>query len=179
MISIKKRDKRAKRVIALISVVLLAAIVLLDKHVVDVPYPFGFDVHVFAFINAVINSCVASLLIAAYVSVRKKRVVLHKYLMLLAIVLSVLFLVTYVLHHLWAGDTKFGGTGMIRYVYYFILLSHILLAAISLPFILFTAYRGLTAAYDKHKKIARYTFPIWLYIAVTGPVIYIMIYPYY
>ncbi|HRB60761.1 MAG TPA: DUF420 domain-containing protein, partial [Niabella sp.] len=99
--------------------------------------------------------------------------------MLSAIVLSVLFLISYVLHHLLAGDTKFGGEGTIRYLYYFILATHIPLAGIILPFILFTAYRGLVGDYDKHKKLARITWPLWLYVALTGPAIYLLIRPYY
>lgn len=94
-------------------------------------------------------------------------------------ILSVLFLLSYVAHHLLAGDTRFGGEGAIRYFYYFILLTHIPLAGIILPFILFTAYRGLVGEYPKHKKIARITWPVWFYVAVTGPVIYFLIRPYY
>jgi putative membrane protein len=139
----------------------------------------GFDVHVFALINAVINSMVSVLLISAYVSVRRRKYLLHKKLMLTAIVLSTLFLVSYIAHHLLAGDTIFGGKGAIRYFYYFILATHILLAAIILPFILFTAYRGLTSEFVRHRKIARYTFPIWLYVSVTGVLVYLLISPYY
>lgn len=104
---------------------------------------------------------------------------MHKHIMFCAIGLSVLFLVSYVLHHLFAGDTKFGGAGAIRYFYYFILITHIILAAVILPFILFTAYRSLSGDYEKHKKIARITWPLWLYISVTGVLIYILISPYY
>ena len=99
--------------------------------------------------------------------------------MLTAIILSVLFLVSYIAHHLLAGDTVYGGEGSIRYFYYFILITHIILAAIILPFILFTAYRSLTGEYDKHKKLARYTWPLWLYVSVTGVLVYLMISPYY
>ena len=93
--------------------------------------------------------------------------------------LSILFFISYIAHHLFAGETKFGGEGTIRYVYYFILITHIILAAVILPFILFTAYRGLTGEYDKHTKLSRYTWPLWLYVAITGPVVYLMISPYY
>jgi putative membrane protein len=96
-----------------------------------------------------------------------------------AIVLSVLFLVSYIAHHLLAGDTKFGGEGAIRLVYFVILITHIFLAAVILPFILFTAYRSLTGEYDKHKKLAKYTWPLWLYVSVTGVIVYLMISPYY
>jgi putative membrane protein len=88
-------------------------------------------------------------------------------------------LVFYIAHHLFAGETKFGGVGTIRLVYFIILATHILLAGIILPFILFTAYRALTGEFEKHKKLARYTWPLWLYVAITGPVVYLFISPYY
>src|SRR5690606_33277930 len=135
--------------------------------------------HVFAMINAVINSTVSVLLVAAFAAVKNKNYIRHKNLMLTAMGLSVLFLVSYIAHHLLAGDTSFGGEGMIRYVYFFILITHIFLAAIILPFILFTAYRSLTGEYVKHKKLARYTWPLWLYVSITGVVVYLMISPYY
>jgi putative membrane protein len=90
-----------------------------------------------------------------------------------------MFLISYILHHLLAGETKFGGTGTIRYIYYFILGTHVLLAAIILPLILFTAYRALIGEYEKHKKIVRITWPVWFYVAVTGVAVYLMISPYY
>jgi putative membrane protein len=99
--------------------------------------------------------------------------------MLGAIVLSTLFLVSYIAHHILTGDTKFGGVGSIRYLYFFILITHIFLAAVILPFILFTAYRGLIAEWPAHKKIARITWPIWFYVSVTGVIVYFMIAPYY
>jgi putative membrane protein len=174
---IRKNDKAARRVIILVSVIVFAAIVLLGR--VQLKTDPSFDVHIFATINAVINSLVALLLIAGLFTARSGRFTSHRYIMLTAIGLSVLFLVSYICHHLLAGDTKFGGEGNIRYVYYFILATHILLAAIILPFILFTAYRALTGEYEKHKKIARITWPIWFYVAVTGPVVYLFISPYY
>lgn len=173
----KKNDKKAKRLIISFSIIVFLLIGALGR--VQINADPGFDVHVFALINALINSGVALLLIAAYIAVRKGNQILHKKLMLTAIVMSVLFLVSYVLHHLLAGDTKFGGEGSIRYFYYFILATHIPLAGIILPFILFTAYRGLTGDYQKHKKLARITWPLWLYVAITGPIIYLLIKPYY
>jgi len=118
-------------------------------------------------------------LVAALLAVKKKNYVLHKRLMLSAILLSVLFLLSYICHHLWAGDTKFGGEGSIRYLYFFILITHIVLAAIILPFILITAYRGLNGSYSRHKKIARISWPLWLYVSITGVLVYLMISPYY
>src|SRR5690606_15615954 len=132
------------------------AIVALDKNVWQPDYPFSFDVHNFALANAVINSGVTILLLAGLWSVRRRRYLQHKRIMLAAIFLSVIFLISYVLHHLFAGDTTFGGQGVIRYFYYFILVTHIILAAVILPFILFTAYRSLCGDYARHKKLARY-----------------------
>jgi putative membrane protein len=174
---LKKNDGQAKWLIFTVSFVVFAAVVILSRVKLDVD--LGFDIHVFATINAVINSCVSILLIAAFVAVKNKNYVRHKNLMLTAMGLSILFLVSYIAHHLLAGDTKFGGEGAIRYIYYFILITHIFLAAIILPFILFTVYRSLTGEYAKHKKLARYTWPLWLYVSITGVVVYLLISPYY
>lgn len=175
--SIKKDDKKAKLLIFTVSFVVFAAVVVLSK--VKLEVDLGFDSHVFAFINAIINSIVSVLLVAALISVKNKNYLLHKKIMLAAMALSVLFLVSYIAHHLLNGDTKFGGEGTIKSVYYFILLTHIPLAAIILPFILFTAYRGLTSEFGTHKKMARYTFPLWLYVSITGVLVYVLISPYY
>lgn len=176
--TIKKNDKQAKWLIGIFSFVVFAVVVALGK-MPELNVNPGFDIHIFAAVNAVINSIVAVLLISAFIAVRQKKYLLHKRLMLWAMYLSVLFLLSYITHHLLAGDTRFEGEGMIRYVYFFILTTHIFLAAVILPFILFTAYRGLTGDFVKHKKISRYTFPLWLYVAITGPIVYLMISPYY
>ncbi len=175
--SIKKNDKKAKLLIFGVSLIVFLAIVALGR--IELKSKWDFDVHVFAKINAIINSTVAFLLVLGLVAVKKKQYVNHKKIMLTAMVLSGLFLVSYIFHHLFAGDTKFGGEGFIRYIYYFILITHIFLAAIVLPFILMTTYRGLTGEYIKHKKMAKRTWPIWFYVAVSGPVIYLLISPYY
>lgn len=174
---IKKNDKIARLFIFTVSVVIFIAIAILSKVKLDVH--LGFNVHVFAKLNAIINSAVSILLIAAYIAVRTKNYIAHRNLMYGAICLSMLFLISYISHHLLAGDTKFGGEGVIRYFYFFILITHIFLAAIILPFILFTAYRALTGEFAKHKKIARYTLPLWLYVSITGVLVYILIAPYY
>ena len=174
---LKKNDKQAQLLIITVSVVVFSAVALLSRFKLNLN--LGFDVHIFAAASAIINTTVTMLLIAAYISVRKKNYEVHKRLMLSAIVLSVLFLVCYIAHHLLAGETKYGGDGPLRYFYYFILATHIPLAAIILPFILFTAYRSLTGEYKKHKKIARYTFPLWLYVSTTGVLVYLLISPYY
>lgn len=176
--SIKKNDGKAKALIGIFSFVVFAVIVALGR-MPRLDVDLGFDPHYFAAANAIINSTVAILLIAAYVAVRKRHYLRHKRLMFAAMYLSVLFLVSYIAHHLLAGDTKFGGEGAIRYVYYVLLATHIVLAAVILPFILFTAYRGLTGEYEKHRKLSKYTWPLWLYVAISGPLVYLMISPYY
>jgi putative membrane protein len=175
--TIKKNDKTARILILVLSFVVFSAVVILSRIKLDINP--GFDVHVFAFINALINSGVSIILVAALVAVKNKKYTLHKNLMLSAIVLSTIFLVSYICHHLLAGEASYGGHGFIRYVYFFILITHIFLAAIILPFILFTAYRGLVAEWHAHKKLAKITWPIWLYVSVSGVLVYVMISPYY
>jgi putative membrane protein len=175
--ALKKNDKQARLLIITVSLVVFAAVVFLSRFTLEVD--LGFNVHVFALINAVINSAVSVLLVWALIAVKGKNYELHKKLMLGAMVLSILFLLSYICHHLFAGETKFGGSGTIKGVYYFILLTHIPLAGIILPFILFTAYRGLTGEYADHKKLAKYTWPLWLYVSVTGVLVYLLISPYY
>lgn len=173
----QKNDKQAKWLIGIFSFVVFSVVVLLGR--IKLEADLGFNVHIFAAINAVINSIIAFLLIAALVAVKRRKFLLHKQLMMTSLILSILFLLSYIAHHLLAGDTKYGGEGVIRFIYYVILFSHIFLAAVILPFILFTAYRGLTGEYANHKKLARITWPLWFYVAVTGPVVYLFISPYY
>lgn len=175
--TITKNDKRARTLIFLVSAIIFIAIVILGK--VKLEVDLGFSEHVFAKINAVINTLVAFLLLMGLITAKQGRYTTHKYIMLTAITFSILFLVFYICHHLFAGETKYGGYGSIRYFYYFILGTHIILAAIILPFILFTAYRALINENEKHRKLAKITWPIWFYVAVTGPIVYLMISPYY
>jgi putative membrane protein len=189
--SIQKNDKQARFLIGIFSFVVFAAVVALGK--IEWKVNLGFNVHIFAAANAIINTVIALVLLAALLAVRTGHYRRHKQLMITALVLSIVFLVSYIAHHLLAGETKFGDAnfdgvvddaekaalGASRLVYLLILLTHIFLAAIILPFILFTAYRGLTGEYTTHKKLARITWPLWFYVAVTGPVVYLMIRPYY
>jgi putative membrane protein len=189
--SIQKNDKKAKLLIGIFSVIVFVAVTFLSKFTLDVELPF--DKHVFALCNALLNTGVCILLLAALFAVKNKKFQLHKNLMLFAMFLSVLFLVTYIAHHLFAGEAKFGDTnfdgtvdaaeaalvGNMRPFYLVVLSTHIILAATSLPFILFTAYRGLTGEYEDHKRKAKRMWPIWFYVAATGPLVYWMIKPYY
>ncbi|HET6768532.1 MAG TPA: DUF420 domain-containing protein [Chitinophagaceae bacterium] len=173
----KKNDGRARGLIIAVSIIVFVAITVLSRVKLDVQ--LGFDEHLFAKINAGINSAVSVLLVVGLIAVKNKHYILHKRIMITAIILSTLFLVSYICHHLFTGETKFGGEGTIRYIYYFILGTHIVLAGIILPFILFTAYRAMVGEWQKHKKLSKITWPIWLYVAVTGVVVYFMISPYY
>lgn len=190
-LSIAKNDRMANWLIGIFSLVVFLIVVVLSKFKLDVE--LGFDVHIFATINAFVNATIAVVLVAALIAVKKKNYELHKKFMMTALVLSILFLLSYIAHHLLAGEAKFGdvnhdgivddaeklAVGSMRIVYLIILATHIILAAVILPFILFTAYRGLTGEFPAHKKIARITWPLWFYVAVTGPVVYFMISPYY
>lgn len=173
----KKNDAKARVLIFTFSAIVFAAVVILGR--VQLKVDLGFDVHVFAKANAVINSLVALLLLGGLFSVKSKNYLLHKRLMMSAMFLSVLFLVSYIAHHLLAGETSFGGVGTIRTVYYVILFTHIPLAGLILPFILFSAYRALIGEWSAHRKLVRYTWPIWFYVAVTGVIVYCLISPYY
>lgn len=170
-------EKPAKRWIWIVSSVVFLAVVVLNR--VQVPVPAGLDAHVFARINAVINSLVSVLLLVGLFSAKARNWSLHRRVMLSAMVLSILFLVSYILHHLFTGETSFGSTGAIRTIYYVILATHILLAGLSLPFILLVAYRSLSAQYPEHRKLARRVWPVWFYVSVTGVVVYLLISPYY
>lgn len=189
--AIKKNDGKARIFIFSVSLIVFVAVLILSKVKLELDLPF--NVHVFATINAVINAVVSICLLAGLGAVKNKNYLLHKKIMLAAIFLSVLFLLSYIAHHLLAGETRYGDInhdGLIssdeksvagngRFIYYLLLLTHIPLAAIILPFILFTAYRALTGEYEKHKKLTRFTWPLWFYVAISGVVIYLMILPYY
>ena len=189
--TLHKNDKKAYWIIGIFSVVVFMAVVVLGKFKLNIQPDF--NVHVFAKINAFINTVVAFLLVAALIAIKNQKYRLHKNFMLTAMLLSFLFLVSYIAHHLLAGEAKFGDidhdgvlsageklqAGARRVFYLLLLATHIVLAAVILPFILFTAYRALTSEWPLHKKLARYTWPLWLYVAVTGPIVYYLISPYY
>ncbi len=175
--SIQKNDKLANILIIVFSIIVFVAVVFLSRIKLEVDLPF--DVHVFAKINAIINSLVSLLLVAGLFAVKNRKYTLHKQVMMTAMVLSLLFLVSYICHHLLSESTSFGGDGPIKIVYYIILISHIILAAVILPFILYTSYRALVAEWPAHRKLAKITWPIWFYVSVTGVIVYLMISPYY
>ena len=191
--SLKKNDAKAKWLIGIFSVIVFAVISILGKYNLAGKVNISFDVHIFAKANALMNATVAVLLVAGLYFVKQKKYELHKKIMMGAMVLSVLFLVSYICHHLFAGESIYGdtdgikglsdaeraATGSNRTIYLLILITHIPLAGLALPFILFAAYRALIGEYDKHKKMVRIIWPLWMYVAVTGVIVYLMISPYY
>jgi putative membrane protein len=191
--TLTKNDSKAKWLIGIVSVIVFCTVTVLGKYNLAGKVTLPFDVHIFALINACLNGCVAFLLVLGLVTVKQKKYQLHKSIMLLALLLSVLFLVSYICHHLFAGETAFGeidgikglsesemaAVGSTRSIYLLILLTHIPLAGLVLPFILLAAYRALTGEFAQHKKLVRYVWPIWFYVAVTGVIVYLMICPYY
>ncbi len=178
--ALKKNDKQARLLIWVVSFVVFGAVTFLTNFKPLTGLNLGFNVHLLALTNAIINGTVSVLLIWALLAVKNRNYVMHKRLMLWAIALSSLFLVSYIGHHLLAAETKYGGAHDAMYfIYLFILITHIFLATVILPFILFTAYRALTGEYEKHKKLAKYTWPLWLYVSVTGVLVYLLISPYY
>ena len=139
----------------------------------------GMDVSILPVFHALINGTVAILLIVALVLIKNGKIVLHKSVMILALILSTIFLVSYVIYHANTQPTTFGGEGVIKYVYYFVLISHVLLATTVIPLALLSLFRGLKMEVEKHKKIVKWAWPIWFYVSITGVVVYLMISPYY
>ena len=177
-IDVEKEKKYNKWIIALSVIIPIAVAALFGVNLRSL----GFDVEPLTFlppIYAATNGLTAVILILAVVAIRNKNRKRHEGLMKFAIALSVLFLVSYAAYHMTSDSTKFGGEGVIKYVYYFILFTHIVLSVIIIPFVLITYVRAITNNIERHKKIAKITFPLWLYVAVTGVVVYVMISPYY
>ncbi len=167
----KKLNKGA----TIVSVIVVLLVVMMRKIKLDVGIDFTFLPPFYSALNAL----VAFVLILALSAIKKKNVAAHRRYMTVALGLSALFLLCYVLYHITTPETKYCGEGNIRYLYFFLLITHIVLAALLLPFILFTYIRAYTGQIMLHRKMARWVFPLWLYVAVTGPVIYFMLRPCY
>lgn len=158
-----------------ITVVVLLLVGLMRRVKLDLGMDFSFLPPVYS----ALNFLTAIILIAAFIQVKRKNIEGHRKLMFAAIFTSFLFLLGYVLYHFTTVETKFGGEGTIRIVYFFLLITHVVLAAVIFPLILFTFIRAITNQIEKHKKMAKWVFPLWLYVALTGPIIYLMLMPYY
>ena len=172
-------EKKFKTPIVLVSIIIPVAVVLLfSVRLKD----FGINVEPLTFlppIYAAINGITAVLLLSAVIAIKNGNRAIHERLMKLAILCSVVFLLMYVAYHMTTESTKYGGEGMIRYVYYFFLITHVVLSVAVIPLVLFTYVKALAGQFENHKKLAKITFPLWLYIAVTGVIVYLMIAPYY
>lgn len=164
-----------KKVVVTLSVLIPLAVALLF----GMPKIKGYDFSFLPPIYASVNGLTAVLLIAAVVAVKNKKRETHERLIKICMFLSASFLVMYIIYHVTSESTAFGGEGVIRYVYFFILVTHILLSVVVIPFVLFTYVRALSGNFDRHRALAKYTFPLWLYVATTGVIVYVMISPYY
>jgi putative membrane protein len=162
------------RLITIVSVAIPVVVAILFRVKID-----GYDLSFLPPIYASINAVTAVLLVAALWAIKNGKRTLHEFFMRTCIALSLLFLIMYVAYHMTSDPTGFGGEGVIRYVYYFILITHIILSIGVVPLVLFTYARAYNEEFARHKKLARITFPIWLYVAVTGVIVYLMISPYY
>jgi putative membrane protein len=172
-------EKNYNKLIWIVSVIIPVAVAALFSIKLK---DFGINVEPLTFlppIYATINGITAVLLVVAVMAIKKGNRVLHERLMKLAILCSLVFLLMYIAYHITSDSTPYGGTGTIRYVYFFILISHILLSIAVIPLVLFSYVKAISTRFDEHKKIAKITFPIWLYVAVTGVIVYVMIAPYY
>ena len=172
-------EKKINKFIIIVSILIPVVVAILFSVKLK---DFGYNVEPLSFlppIYATINGITAVVLVAGVLAIKNGKRLLHERLMTTAITLSVAFLVMYVAYHMTTDSTKFGGEGSIKMVYFFILISHIILSIAVIPLVLITYVRALAERFDRHKKIAKITFPIWLYVAVTGVVVYLMISPYY
>lgn len=175
MIDTTQQEKKYNKWIVVLSVAIPLVVAALFGIKIPNVEPLSFLPPIYASINAF----TALVLVCAFFAIRSKKVTLHKRLMQFAITLSILFLGMYVAYHMTSDSTSFGGEGLLKYVYYFILITHIILSIAVIPFVLITYVRAITNNIDRHKKIARITFPLWFYVAISGVLVYIMISPYY
>ena len=168
-------EKKYNRWIVILSIAIPLVVAILFGVRIPNVEPLSFLPPIYATTNAM----TAVLLIIALWAIKSNKRKLHENLMKTAIALSVLFLVMYVAYHMTSDPTPFGGEGTIKYIYYFVLITHIILSIAVIPFVLITYVRAITKNFERHKKIARITFPLWLYVAVSGVIVYLMISPYY
>ncbi len=175
-------DKFIGRFIIGISTVVLAVIVVLQSKVFNI-FPDKNAIPQWVFFlpafNAIVNGTCSILLLLSLYFIKRKDIATHKKLNIITFILSSVFLTSYIIFHATGIQTTYGGQGIMRIVYYFILITHIILAAIVLPLVLFSFYRGLRMEVEKHRKLVHWSYPIWLYVTVSGVIVYLMISPYY
>ncbi|WP_223034726.1 DUF420 domain-containing protein [Hanstruepera marina] len=174
MNNVSAESKKYNKWIVVLSIVIPIVVAALFGVRLDVELPVFLPP-----IYATINAITALVLVLAFISIINGKRKMHERLMKFAIILSVVFLLMYVAYHMTSDSTKYGGEGFMRYFYFTVLVSHILMSIIIIPFVLITYVRAITNDFERHKKIARYTFPLWLFVAISGVVVYIMISPYY
>lgn len=170
----EKLNRKAQTFIVALSIIIPVAVASMFTVKIE-----GYNTSFLPPIYASLNATTALILIGAVRAIKKKKKRLHKRLMTTAVVFSALFLILYLIYHSTSDSTPYGGEGTLRMVYFAILISHILLSIVVIPFVLITYLRGFTGQYEKHKKIARIAFPLWLYVSISGVVVYLMISPYY
>jgi putative membrane protein len=175
-------DKIISKLITGVSVFVLIVVVILQSNVLNV-FPDKSTIPSWVFFlpkfNAIVNGTCSFLLVLSLYFIKRKDIKTHKLLNILTFILSSLFLVSYIIFHATGIKTTYGGEGFIRSIYYFILITHIILAAVVLPLVLFSFQKGIQMQVEAHKKLVRWTFPIWLYVTVTGVIVFLMISPYY
>lgn len=176
--AIAVKDKVAVPTIIALSII-VPVVVLILMYLPERYNLFGAQSGTFPLFHAILNGCTAVFLLTGYFFMSVKEYRWHRNFMIAAFALSSIFLVSYVISKISNDPVPYGGDGILKYIYFFILITHILLSAIIIPLVLFTMYRGLTGEYTRHAKIARWTFPIWFYVAITGVLVYIFMAPYY
>jgi putative membrane protein len=172
-------EKKLRVVVWIVTALVLILVGLMRRPELRFVLPEGFQLDFLPRVHAVLNSCVAVFLVAALVAIKKQNIAAHRRFMSMAMLFSAVFLLCYVAYHFTNEETKFGGEGTIRYVYFFLLITHIVAAAVSFPLILFTYLAGWADRRAAHRRLAKFTYPLWLYVAITGPVCYLMLRPYY
>jgi len=172
-------EKKLRGWVWIVTILVLILVGLMRRPELHIPLPKGVSLAFLPLVHAVLNSVVAALLIAALVAVKQGKIAVHRRMMSLAMLASIVFLLCYVAYHFTTNPTLYGGQGVMRSVYFFLLITHITAAAISFPLILFTYLAGWANRREAHRRLAKWTYPLWLYVAVTGPICYMMLRPYY
>ena len=175
---LREHEKLWTGIIIAVSIIVVALVGFLIYQSQSIE-EFSNQIYLLPQLNAIINTIVSILLVAGFILIKQRKIQAHKFAMLGALCLSILFLISYVIYHHSTPHTEFGGEGFLKYLYFFILITHILLAIVIVPMALFTVMRAFQNKLDKHQKIGKITLPVWFYVSITGVIIYLMISPYY